>query len=225
PLPHFKIERYGIRIRPYGAHPNDQDATCSERENSFDYLDIDTDSHCSQYEDLACTNLFMNNSVLTVNPTEPTLDLVYPSLVEWNQQHHMPLDLFENDEAIANFMGIRDTIPIRDHKKGFFIDLDTCAYFGEEAELCGQQNLKKSKGKISKEKPRQKSKSKSHSENLFEALADKQINKSKDKQSDNAKDENLMETSLDEDLNLPPDPTRMEDLSKLQVKETIDVNI
>ncbi|KAH9301936.1 hypothetical protein KI387_013519, partial [Taxus chinensis] len=67
--------------------------------------------------------------------------------------------------------------------------------------------------------------SKSHSENLFEALADKQIRKSKEKQSDHVKDENLMETSLDEDLNLPPDPTHMEDLSKLLVEETIDVNI
>ncbi|KAH9311809.1 hypothetical protein KI387_026844 [Taxus chinensis] len=225
PLPHFKTERYGIGIHPYGAHPNDQDATCSEHEDGSDYLDNDTDSCCSQYEDLASMNLFMNNLVLTITPTEPTLDLVYPSLVEWDQQCHMPLDLFKNEEAIAEFMGIRDTIPIGDHKKGLFIDLDTCVYFGEEAELRGQQNLKKSEGKSSKEKPWQKSKSKSHSENLFEALADKQIRKSKDKQSDHAKDENLVETSLDEDLNLPPDPMRMEDLSKLLVEETIDVNI
>ncbi|KAH9288014.1 hypothetical protein KI387_032131, partial [Taxus chinensis] len=112
-----------------------------------------------------------------------------------------------NDEAIIEFMCIRDIIPIGDHKKGFFINLSTCAYFGEEAKLRGQQILKKSEGKSSKEKPRQKSKSKSHSENLFEALVDKQIIKSKDKQSDHAKDEYLVETSLDEDLNLPPDPT------------------
>ncbi|KAH9291085.1 hypothetical protein KI387_044656, partial [Taxus chinensis] len=74
-------------------------------------------------------------------------------------------------------------------------------------------------------KPRQKSKSKSHSEIIFEALVDKKIIKSKDKESDHTKDENLVETSLDEYLNLPPDPTRMEDLSKLLVEETIDVNI
>ncbi|KAH9311940.1 hypothetical protein KI387_026975, partial [Taxus chinensis] len=123
------------------------------------------------------------------------------------------------------FMGIRNTIPIRYHKKGCFINSNTCAYFGEEDELTGQQNLKKNERKISKEKPWQKSKFKSHSENLFEALVDKQIRKSKDKQSDHAKDKNLMETSLDEYLNLPPDPMRMEDLSKLLVEETIDVNI
>ncbi|KAH9311948.1 hypothetical protein KI387_026983, partial [Taxus chinensis] len=46
-----------------------------------------------------------------------------------------------------------------------------------------------------------------------------------DNKSDHAKDENLMETSLDEDLNLPPDPMNIEDLSKVLVKETIDVNI
>ncbi|KAH9308569.1 hypothetical protein KI387_036480, partial [Taxus chinensis] len=104
-------------------------------------------------------------------------------------------------------MGIQDVIPIRDHKKGFHIDLDTCAYFSEEAE------------------PQKKSKSKLHSENLFEALTDKQVQKLKHNKSDHAKDENLMETSLDEDLNFPPDPTHMEDLSKLLVEETIDVNI
>ncbi|KAH9311142.1 hypothetical protein KI387_026177, partial [Taxus chinensis] len=130
-----------------------------------------------------------------------------------------------NDEAIVEFMGIRDTIPIGDHKKGFFIDLETYTYFGKEVELRGQKNLQKSEGKSSKEKPRQKLKSRSHSENLFEELADKQIIKSKDKQSDHIKDENLVETSLDEDLNLPPNPTCMEDLSKLLVEETIDVNI
>ncbi|KAH9300861.1 hypothetical protein KI387_012444, partial [Taxus chinensis] len=40
------------------------------------------------------------------------------------------------------------------------------------------------------------------------------------------KDEDLPEPPLvEEDLNLPPDPTHMEDESKLLVKETIDVNI
>ncbi|KAH9311391.1 hypothetical protein KI387_026426, partial [Taxus chinensis] len=103
---------------------------------SSDYLDSDTDSHCNRREDLASTNLFMNTYVLTITPTEPKIDLVYPCLVEWDKQRHVTLDLFENDEAIAEFMGIRDTIPIGDHKKGFYIDLDTYTYFKEEAELC-----------------------------------------------------------------------------------------
>ncbi|KAH9311339.1 hypothetical protein KI387_026374, partial [Taxus chinensis] len=135
PLPHFKIERYGIGIHLYVAHPNDQGTTCSEREDSSDCLDSDMDSHRSQYEDLASMNLFMNNAILIITPTKPTLDLVYPCLVERDQQHHVPLDLFKNYEEIVEFMGIRDTIPIGDHKKGFFINLDTYAYFGEEAEL------------------------------------------------------------------------------------------
>ncbi|KAH9310582.1 hypothetical protein KI387_025617, partial [Taxus chinensis] len=62
-------------------------------------------------------------------------------------------------------------------------------------------------------------------ENLFEELAEKQVKKSMDKKSDHAKGENLIETPLEEDLNLPPDPTCMEDLSKILVEETIDVNI
>ncbi|KAH9331063.1 hypothetical protein KI387_003171, partial [Taxus chinensis] len=123
------------------------------------------------------------------------------------------------------FMGIQDMILIGDHKKGFYIDLDTYTYFCVETELRGQQNLRKSEGKSSNVKPRQKSKSKSHCENLFELLADNQVQKPKDNKSDHAKDENLMEISLDEDLNIPLDPTRMEDLSKLLVEETINVNI
>ncbi|KAH9310125.1 hypothetical protein KI387_038036, partial [Taxus chinensis] len=60
----------------------------------------------------------------------------------WDQQLHMPLDFFENDEAFAEFMGLGDSIPFGDHRKGFVIQLDTCAYFGEEEEVCGHLNKK-----------------------------------------------------------------------------------
>ncbi|KAH9327792.1 hypothetical protein KI387_007970, partial [Taxus chinensis] len=68
--------------------------------------------------------------------------LVYPELIDWDQQLHVPLDFFENDEAFMEFMGLRDFIPTGDHKKGFKIQLDACAYFGEEVEMCGWLNKK-----------------------------------------------------------------------------------
>ncbi|KAH9321974.1 hypothetical protein KI387_016613, partial [Taxus chinensis] len=46
-----------------------------------------------------------------------------------------------------------------------------------------------------------------------------------DKEIDLSKGENLIEMPLEEDLNLPPDPTCMEEESKLLVEETIEVNI
>ncbi|KAH9313632.1 hypothetical protein KI387_022259, partial [Taxus chinensis] len=123
------------------------------------------------------------------------------------------------------FMGIRDTIPIEDDKKGFYIDLDTCAYFREEAKLRAQQKLRKIEGKISKEKPQKKQMSKSHSENLFEALANQKVKKSIGKRSYHVERETLLDTPLEEDINLPLDSTCMVDMSKIPVEEIVDVNI
>lgn len=39
--------------------------------------------------------------------------------------------VFQNDEAIAEFMGLRDGIPLVDHKVGFVMELEQTAYFGE----------------------------------------------------------------------------------------------
>lgn len=43
------------------------------------------------------------------------------------------LDWFENDEAISEFLGVREGFPQGDHKAGFAIDLNRMAYFGEES--------------------------------------------------------------------------------------------
>lgn len=41
------------------------------------------------------------------------------------------LDIFENDEAIVEFMGLWEGIPSEYHKASFTIDLDHMVYFGE----------------------------------------------------------------------------------------------
>lgn len=46
-----------------------------------------------------------------------------------------------------------------------------------------------------------------------------------DKRSDHVEGENIIEIPLEEYLNIPPDPMLMEDMSKILVEETVDVNI
>ncbi|KAH9297793.1 hypothetical protein KI387_029475, partial [Taxus chinensis] len=131
-----------------------------------------------------------------------------------------------NDDAIGEFLGIRDNILRNDHKKGFSIQLNACAYFGEEVELCGNLSKKLIMGKISKENPCGNKKRKSYSENLFEALMEKLKKKPMEKIMYPLQDEEIPEPPMiEEDLNLPPYPTRMGDESKLLVEDTKYVNI
>lgn len=58
-----------------------------------------------------------NFAILTFSPSISTisfannndkLPLRHPQLIDWDQQHHIPVvDLFQNSEAIAEFMGIQ----------------------------------------------------------------------------------------------------------------------
>ncbi|KAH9321619.1 hypothetical protein KI387_016258, partial [Taxus chinensis] len=108
--------------------------------------------------------------------------------------------------------------------KGFTIQLDTCAYFGEEEEMCGHLNRKVvNKSKNTSEKPCARNKCKSHSKKLFEALVDKQNKEPMDKMVYSFKDDD--EIPKEVDLTLPPNPMQMEDASKILVEETISVNI
>ncbi|KAH9301216.1 hypothetical protein KI387_012799, partial [Taxus chinensis] len=121
-------------------------------------------------------------------------------------------------------MGLRDSILVGDNKKGFVIQLDTYAYFGEEAKMCGHLNKKvANKSKNTSEKPCGKDKCKSHSDRLFEVLVDKQNKEPTDKMVYPFKDYEKLPKEVD--LTLPHDPTWMEDTSKMLVKETINVNI
>ncbi|KAH9287448.1 hypothetical protein KI387_031565, partial [Taxus chinensis] len=122
------------------------------------------------------------------------------------------------------FMGLKDFILTGDHKKGFNIQLDACAYFGEEAEICGWLNKNVvTKGIPTSEKMRKKDQWKSHSDKLFGELIDKQNEESKDEVIYPFKYDHELPQEVD--LTLPSDPTWMEDASKMLIEEIISVNI
>jgi hypothetical protein len=59
------------------------------------------------------------------------IKLIYPQLIDWDQRGPPTLDCFENDKALSEFMGLRNNMPLGDHKVGFEVVLDTQAYYGE----------------------------------------------------------------------------------------------
>lgn len=67
----------------------------------------------------------------TLDNTDDGLPLVYPQLIDWDQQEPPILDTFENDEAIVDFLGLHEGIPSGDNKVGFAIELNYATYFGE----------------------------------------------------------------------------------------------
>ncbi|KAH9303738.1 hypothetical protein KI387_008142, partial [Taxus chinensis] len=71
--------------------------------------------------------------------------------------------------------------------------------------------------------PSTKNKRKSHSNKLFETLIEEQNEKHVDKIT--YPFEYNKELPQEVDLTLPPDPTRMEDASKMLIEETVSVNI
>ena len=63
--------------------------------------------------------------------TDDDISLVYPKLIDWDQQGSPTFDQFENDDAITKFFELHDYLPQGDHKLGFSIDLNIMVYFGE----------------------------------------------------------------------------------------------
>lgn len=59
------------------------------------------------------------------------LPLIHSHLIDWGKEEKPTLDWFENDEAIPEFLGVREGFQLGDHKAGFSIDLDRTTYFGE----------------------------------------------------------------------------------------------
>ena len=49
------------------------------------------------------------------------------------------LDVFYNDDSIIDYLGIRDRLPLRDHKIRFPIELNDLAYFGKSANPFSQK--------------------------------------------------------------------------------------
>lgn len=57
------------------------------------------------------------------------------------------MDLFENDKAIAEFMGLQEGIPSGDHKVGFIIKLDNTTYFGDSTPPSSRKSEKNKKNR------------------------------------------------------------------------------
>lgn len=91
-------EFYGIGYQS----PNDQYKCISDTSTIFEETssDIEIGSSHRFYDDLVTTNIFNNTVILTIN-----LDLQCPKLIDWDQQDHIAMDSFQNDEAILEFMG------------------------------------------------------------------------------------------------------------------------
>jgi len=149
----------------------------------------------STIANFACS---FNNSVLTINAFEPDqlndpLPLVHPKLIDWDLEGTTPeLDTFENDEAIIDYLELRDHIPTGDHRAGYAIELNEKAYFGESAKPFSHKNIK--------------IKERSNGENRSAVVLDHQNSKNKDV----SNGENLLEVPKDGRLDPLPNLTHQE---------------
>lgn len=107
------------------------------------------------------------------------MQIIHPKLIEWNLQDPPHLDTFQNDDAIIDFLELRDDIPSGDHKVGYAIELNKTTYFGENATPFSCKNITIKIGSSSEnhtmtlvETKRVKTKDVSNGENLSKVLED-----------------------------------------------------
>lgn len=141
--------------------------------------------------------------------TDDGIFLVYPKLIDWDQQGPPIFDRFENDEAIAEFFELHTNIPEGDHKSGFSIDLNTMAYFREST----PSSSRKSENKRKKEKNQ---KDRSLGENRKAPLDHEKV-----KTKGIFEGENLSEAPEDGRLDIPPPKEK----SDLLIEMTEEVNL
>lgn len=89
-------------------------------------LPIDDENCISSPYNQVC---MLSRSFTTKGSNE--LPLIHSHLINWGREGKPTLDWFENDEAIVEFLGVREGFPQGDHKAGSAIDLDRMTYFGE----------------------------------------------------------------------------------------------
>jgi len=154
-----------------------------------------------------------DNFVLTINTSEPDqtsnpLPLINPELIDWDLEGTtLELDTFENDEAIIDYLDLRNHIPARDHRAGYAIELNAKSYFGESAKPFSHKNVKIKEG--------------SNGENCSATALDHQNSKNKDA----SNDENLSEALKDGRLDPLPNLTHQERSSILiEPAEPTNVN-
>lgn len=97
--------------------------------------------------DLTNTIINLDNfSINTISAFEIDLNdpmpLVHPKLIDWDSLDHPELDVFHNDDAIIDYLRIRDHLPPGDQKSRFLIELNDMAYFRESANPFSHTNIK-----------------------------------------------------------------------------------
>jgi len=161
---------------------------------------------------LHMTNLFTESSIFTLSSVSLTsttntqnVTLVYPKLIDWDQQGAPVIDVFQNDEALAEFMGLREGIPLGDHKAGFVMELEPTAYFGENAKSSSRKSANKER---------------SLGENHTVAPPNHKIVKIKDV----SKGENPTVAPEDGGFDLPL-PSKYQEKSALLVEDSTEINL
>ncbi|GLJ49273.1 hypothetical protein SUGI_1041140 [Cryptomeria japonica] len=106
----------------------DEDTSTTDRSHlEPDYEEDSTD------DDLGSSILTITDASYELNLINEAMPIIHPELIKWNQQDPPHLDTFQNDDAIIYFLELRDDIPSGDHKVGYAIELNSIAYFGENA--------------------------------------------------------------------------------------------
>ena len=139
------------------------------------------------------------------DPNDP-LPLLDPELIDWDSPPMPELDVFHNDDSIIDYLGIRDHLPLGDHKAGFPIELNDLAYFGEGAIPFSQKNIKII--------------NRSNGENHTVAVLDPK----REKINDVSQGENLTEVPQDERNDTLPNYLYREE-SAILIEPTVPINI
>jgi len=134
-----KLDKKGLGFGKKVPHTLDIEYILDEVANAFPADSMSTEDIIND-SSLHMTNLFAEFSIfmlsfvsLTSTTSTQNVTLVYPKLIDRDQQGSPVIDVFQNDEDLAEFMGLREGIPLGDHKVGFVMELEPTAYFGENA--------------------------------------------------------------------------------------------
>jgi ABC-type uncharacterized transport system fused permease/ATPase subunit len=66
-------------------------------------------------------------STLNLNIINDYIPLLFHNLITWDQQGPPTFDVFENNDSISKFMGLREGMLYDDHKARFTIELNNMA--------------------------------------------------------------------------------------------------
>ncbi|GLJ21626.1 hypothetical protein SUGI_0402520 [Cryptomeria japonica] len=184
---------------------------CATSDDNLDSFAIETDEESAINDLDNYLDIPKYNHIFTLDPANSKnikgLPLVHHQLIDWDYEGPAQFDTFQNDEAVIDYLGIRDDLPPGDHKEGYTIELNNMAYFGEGVGPSSRKNVKI------------RTNQGSYGENHTVALSDPK----KVKRKDVSEGENLSEAPEDGRLDILP--SSYEEKSSMLVEETIKTNI